>query len=78
MYPNASSRELAELQVFAKAVTGYQEDGRGNEDRGGNYREDTGDYKRREGTALARNPGIPASVAPGTEYLQDPGGERKA
>ena len=50
MYPNASSLELAELQVFATAVAGYREnseDGRGSGGRGGDYRKDSGDDQRR-------------------------------
>ena len=47
MYPTASSRELAEFQVFAKAVAPRREDGRGSEDRGEDNREDTGDDHRR-------------------------------
>ena len=47
MYPTASPRELAEFQVFAKAVAARREDGRGSEDRGEDNREDTGDDRRR-------------------------------
>ena len=46
--PNAFSRKLADFQVFAKAVAAYREntgDGRGSEDRGKDYREDSGDDK---------------------------------
>ena len=48
--PNAFSREFAEFQAFAKAVTGYREntgDGYGSEGRrGGDNREDSGDDKQ--------------------------------
>ena len=47
--PNTSSRELAEFHVFAKAVAAYREnigDGRGSEDCGEDYREDSGDDKQ--------------------------------
>ena len=47
MYPNASSRELAEFQFFAKAVMGYRKDGRGSEGHGGDHRKDSGDDQRR-------------------------------
>ena len=47
MDPNASSRELAEFQVFAMAVAAYQVHGRGSEDRDGDNREDCGDDQRR-------------------------------
>ena len=49
IFPNASYRELAEFQVFAKAVAAYREnagDGRGSEDRGEDYCEDSGDGKQ--------------------------------
>ena len=39
LYPTASPRELAEFQVFAKAVSAHREDGRGSEDRGEDSRE---------------------------------------
>ena len=47
MYPTASTRELAEFQVFAKAMAAHREDGRGSEHRGGDNRGDTGDDQRR-------------------------------
>ena len=47
MYPTASTRELAEFQVFAKAMAAHRKDGRGSEDRGGDNRGDTGDDQRR-------------------------------
>ena len=47
MYPTASTRELAEFQVFAKAVAARLEGGRGSENRGDDNREDTGDDRRR-------------------------------
>ena len=47
MYPTASPRELAEFQVFAKAVAARREDGRGSEDRGEDNEENTGDDRRR-------------------------------
>ena len=43
LYPTASPRELAESQVFAKAVSARREDVRGSEDRGEDSREDTAD-----------------------------------
>ena len=43
MYPTASTRELTEFQVFAKAVAAHREDERGSEDRCGDNRGDTGD-----------------------------------
>ena len=47
MYPTASTREVSEFQVFAKAMAAHREDGRGSEDRGGDNRGDTGDDQRR-------------------------------
>ena len=47
MYPTASTRELAEFQVFVKAMAAHREDGRGSENRGGDNRGDTGDDQRR-------------------------------
>ena len=47
MYPTASTRELAEFQVFAKAMAAHREDRRGSENRGGDNRGDTGDDQRR-------------------------------
>ena len=47
MYPHAPSRELAEFQVFAKAVAKYRKDGRGSEDRGGDNHKDCGDDQGR-------------------------------
>ena len=47
MHPNASPRELAEIQVFAKAVARCREDGRGSKGHGGDYREDRGEDQRR-------------------------------
>ena len=41
--PNCLPRELAESQVFAKAVSARREDVRGSEDRGEDSREDTAD-----------------------------------
>ena len=38
MYPTASTRELDEFQVFAKAMAAHREDGRGSENRGGDNR----------------------------------------
>ena len=48
MYPNASPRELAGFQVFAKAVARYPKDGRSSEGHGGGHRKDSGDGQRRE------------------------------
>ena len=47
MYLTASTRELADFQVFAKAMTAHREDGRGSENRGVDNRGDTGDDQRR-------------------------------
>ena len=43
MYRNASSRELAAFQAFAKVVAEHREDGRDSEGRSGDNREDCGD-----------------------------------
>ena len=47
VYLTASTRELAEFQIFAKAMTAHREDGWGSENRGGDNRENTGDDQRR-------------------------------
>ena len=47
MHPTVFTRELAEFQVFVKAVAARREDGRGSEAHGEDNREDTGDDRRR-------------------------------
>ena len=47
MYPAASTRILAEFQIFAKGVAARREDGRGSGHRGEDNREDTGEDRRR-------------------------------
>ena len=75
--PDVSSRELAEFQVFAKAVAAHREDGRGSEDRGGDNRGNTVMTSGGAGTALARTSRTPASAAPVTDLLRDSGGMRR-
>ena len=64
MYPTAFPRELAEFQVFAKAVAARPEDGRGSEDRGEDNREDTGDDRRRGRHSQQRLQGPPRAPPP--------------
>ena len=47
LYPTASTRDLAEFQIFAKVVAAHREGGRGSENRGDDNHEDTGDDRRR-------------------------------
>ena len=76
-HPSASSRELAEFQVFAKAVAAHREDGRGSEDRGEDNSEDTGDDRRRGRHSSCKDFKDSRERAPVADLLRDPGGMRK-
>ena len=78
MYPTASTRELAEFQIFAKAMAGHREEGRGSEDRGGDNRGDTGNDQRRGRHNSRKELKDPASAAPMADLLRDPGRTRRA
>ena len=82
MYSTASHRELAEFQVFAKAVAARREDGRGSEDRGEDNEEDTGDDRRRgrhrQQAAARRMDGMgqPGRAPPAPESARSEGPRR--
>ena len=77
MYPNASYRELAEFQVFGKAVAGYREDRRGSEGRGGDHREDSGDDQRRGRHNSRKDSRDSRKRRPVTDLLGHSGGKRR-
>ena len=77
MYPDASSRELAEFQVFAKAMATHREDGRGSEAAVETIMETLVTTSGGAGTALARTSRTPASATSEMELLRDPGGMRR-
>ena len=77
MYPTASPRELAEFQVFAKAVAARREDGRGSEDRGEDNCEDTGDDRRRGRHSQQELQGPPRAPPPWPTFCGDLGGTRR-
>ena len=72
MYPTASPRELAESQVFAKAVAERREDGRGSEDRSEDNREDTGDDRRRGKHSSRKDSKDPRERRPGSRPSAGP------
>ena len=82
MYSTASHRELAEFQVFAKAVAARREDGCGSEDRGEDNEEDTGDDRRRgrhrQQAAARRMDGMdqPGRARPAPESARSEGPRR--
>ena len=78
MYPNASSRELAEFQFFAKAVAAYRENGRGSEDRGGDSREDCGDDQRRKRHSSRKDSRDSRERHPGDRPFVEPRWDKKS
>ena len=78
MYPNTSSRELAEFQVFAKAVAAYREDGRSSEGRGRDSRQDCGDDQRRRRHSSRKDSRDSRERRPGDRPFVEPRWDKKS